>query len=323
MINLNDIQQAQARIAPYLRRTETVRSQTLSQRLGTNVYLKLELFQKTGSFKPRAAFNKMLLLNEEQRRAGTVAVSGGNFAQGVAYAGRTLGLQTTIFMPAYTPQNYLDATRAYGARVELRPDIQSAFDGADMLRQEGLAFLHPYDDPEIMAGSGGIGLEILEQVPAVTDVFVSVGGGGLMSGVTMALKSLKPEVRVWSVETEGAAALGKALEAGQPVRLVPTSLAKTLGAPVIAADALAIAQQYVTRHTLVTDEEAYRAERFLLERTKILTELSASCTLAAAEKLRKSTSGENFTPESHVVLILCGGNVSLEDLVGYKSKFEG
>jgi threonine dehydratase len=317
MINLNDIQQAQARIAPYLRRTETVRNQTLSQRLGTNVYLKLELFQKTGSFKPRAAFNKMLLLDEGQRKRGAVAVSGGNFAQGVAYAGRTLGLETTIFMPSYTPQNYLDATRAYGARVELTPDIQSAFDGAQELQQQGLAFLHPYDDPEIMAGSGGIGLEILEQVPRVTDVFVSVGGGGLMSGVTMALKSLRPEVRLWSVETVGAETLEKALEAGQPVRLAPTSLAKTLGAPVIAADALAIAQKSIARHTLVTDEEAYRAQRFLLERAKILTELSASCTLAAAEKLR-----ENFGPESHVVLILCGGNVSLEDLVGYKGKFE-
>jgi threonine dehydratase len=294
-----------------------VRNHTLSQRLGTNVYLKLELFQKTGSFKPRAAFNKMLLLDEKQRQRGAVAVSGGNFAQGVAYAGQVLGLQTTIFIPSYTPQNYLAATRGYGAHVELADDIQAAFAGAEERQQHGVAFLHPYDDPAIMAGCGVVGLEILEQVPSATDVFVSVGGGGLMTGVTVAIKSLKPQVRIWTVETVGAATLEAALEAGHPMRIQPTSLARTLGAPVIAADALAIAQQSVVRHTLVTDEEAYQAQRFLLERAKILAELSAACTLAAAEKLR-----ENFSPESHVVLILCGGNVSLDDLVAYKTKFE-
>ncbi len=318
MITLRDIEDARTRIAPYVRRTETVQNHSLSQRLGTNLYLKLELFQRTGSFKPRAAFNKMLHLSEEERSRGVVAVSGGNFAQGVAYAGRTLGLRTTIVMPAYTPKNYLDATKSYGAQIELVPDIPSAFDLAEQYQQRGWVAVHPYEDPDIMAGNGTIGLELVEQVPEVTDVIVSVGGGGLMSGVTVAVKSLRPETRVWTVETEGAATLGSALDAGQVVQIQPTSLAKTLGATYVAADALRIAQQHVSQHVLVSDGEAYEAERFLLERAKILTELSAACTLAAAYRLQK-----HFSSENHVVLVLCGGNVSLDDLVGYKSKFEG
>jgi threonine dehydratase len=317
MINLDDISQATARIAPYLRRTATLPNQTLSRRLNTHVYLKLELFQKTGSFKPRAAFSKMLLLTPEERGRGIVAVSGGNFAQGVAYAATTLGLQSTIFMPSYTPRNYVEATEGYGAQVELMPDIQAAFDAAEQRKEHGSTLLHPFDDPDVMAGSGSIGLEMLEDVPQLTDVFVSVGGGGLMSGVTIALKALKPDVRIWSVETEGADALDQALKAGHSVPIKPTSLARTLGAPYVAPDAVTIAQKYVTQHTLVSDKEAFEAQRLLMERAKIFPELSAACTLAAADKLK-----HHFSHDSHVALIMCGGNVSIDDIVSYKNKFD-
>lgn len=316
MVTLDDIRAAYSRIAPYIRRTQTVKNHSLSKQLGTNVYLKLELFQKTGSFKPRAAFNQMLSLSDSERQRGVVAVSGGNYAQGVAYAGTTLGLPTRIFMPSFTPKNYLEATQSYGAELELTPDIQSAFDRAEQHKQQGQVFLHPYDDPVAMAGSGGVGLELLEDVPQVTDVFLSVGGGGMMSGVTVALKSLKPEIRLWTVETEGADALNQALQANQVVRIQPTSLARTLGAPYAAADALALAKQYVEQHTVVSDKEAYEAQRFLLERAKIVPELSAACNLAAAYKLQS-----NFSADSHVVLIICGGNVSLDDLVSYQRLF--
>lgn len=318
MITLNDIQEASSRIAPYIRRTPMTGSYSVGQLLGTNAYLKLELFQRTGSFKPRAAFSKMLRLTEAERLRGLIAVSGGNFAQGVAYAGRTLGIRTTVLMPATTPKNYLEATRSYGAEVELAPDIQSAFDQAEAYARAGRVVLHPYDDPAVMAGDGSIGLELLEDAPQLTDVIVSVGGGGLMSGVVVALKGLKPSIRVWTVETEGAATLERALQAGRVVRIQPTSLAKTLGAPYIAEDALRITQQHVERHTLVSDQEAYQAQRFLLERAKVLTELSAASTLAAALRLR-----EHFDADQHVALILCGGNVSLEDVIAYRGLFGG
>jgi threonine dehydratase len=318
MITLSDVQDAYSRIAPYVRRTPLAGSYSVSQALGTNAYLKLELFQRTGSFKPRAAFSKMLRLTEAERQRGPVAVSGGNFAQGVAYAGRTLNIRTTVVMPATTPKNYVEATRAYGAEVELAPDIQSAFDRAEAYAREGHVLLHPYDDPAVMAGDGSIGLELLEDAPQLTDVVVSVGGGGLMSGVVTALKGLKPSIRVWTVETEEAPTLARARQAGRVVRIQPTSLAKTLGAPYIAEAALQIAQQHVTQHVLVSDREAYQAQRFLLERAKVLTELSAASTLAAALHLR-----EHFNADQHVALILCGGNVSLDDLVAYQAMFEG
>ncbi len=317
MVALEEIVNAQKLIAPHIRHTWTVKNQSLSTQIGANVYLKLELFQKTGSFKPRAAFNKMLRLSREERDRGVVAVSGGNFAQGVAYAGSALEVRALIVMPAYTPRNYLEATRSYGAQVELVPDVDAAFETAERYRSRGWTFIHPYDDPDVMAGDGTLGLELIKDVPELTDMIISVGGGGLMSGCAVAVKGVKPDVRIWTVETEGADTLGRALQAGRVVRMKPTSLAKTLGAPFVAADALKIAQKYGEGHVLVTDREAYEAQRYLLERAKILTELSASCTLAAAHKLRP-----RFTGESHVALILCGGNMSLDDLVEYKRIFD-
>jgi threonine dehydratase len=317
MITLGDVKNAHSRIAPYVRRTTVVKSHTLSNKFGANLYLKLELFQKTGSFKPRGAFNKMLLHLDEARERGIVAVSGGNFAQGVAYTGHVLGIRTRIIMPQYTPANYIEATESYGAEVELVPDIQTAFHTAEEYNRQGWDYCHPYDDPEVMAGCGTIGLEIVQDVPEVSDVIISVGGGGLMSGITVAIKELKPDVRIWTVETEGADAMGRALQAGQVVQIQPTSLAKTLSAPYVAADALRIAQQLVQEHVIVTDREAFEAQRFLLERAKVLTELAASCTLAAAERLR-----DHFSTNNHVALVLCGGNVSLDTLAEYKRQFE-
>ena len=317
MITLKDIQSAREMIAPYVKRTPTQRNQTLSDKLGTNIYLKLELFQKTGSFKPRGAFNKMLRLSDEKKSRGVVAVSGGNFAQAVAYAGKVLGVQTRILMPEYTSKNYVEATQSYGANVELLPDIMAAFDAAEKYNRQGWNYFHPYDDPEAKQGYGTVGLELLEDIPELTDVFISVGGGGLIGGNAIAIKGLKPSVCLWSVETEGADSLGRALQAGEVVQIQPTSLAKTLGAPNVAADALRVAQQHVKTHTIVSDKEAFEAQRLLLERGKIATELAASCTLAAAKRRQ-----DNFTTDNHVALILCGGNISLDDLVEYRRLFE-
>lgn len=314
MINLADIHDAHNRISAYVKRTPLERNETLSRGLGTNIYLKMELFQKTGSFKPRAAFNKMLSLSKEEREHGVVAFSGGNFAQGVAYAGRVLGVTTRIVMPAYTPASYIEATRSYGAQIEIVPDISAAIARVGQYREQGWVFMHPYDDPFVFAGNGTMGLEIVEDVPDITDLLISVGGGGLMTGVITAIKSLKPSTRIWTVETEGSDALAQALQAGQVVEIKPTSLAKTLGAPNIAAAALAVAQKHVTQHLVVTDAEAIQEQGFLLERAKLITELAASCTLAAARRIQPQ-----FSPPDHVVLVLCGGNVSVKTLLEYHS----
>ena len=293
-------------------------SRTLSNKLGTNVYVKYELFQKTGSFKVRGAFNKLLQLTPGERSRGVVAVSGGNHAQAVAHAAKILGIDPVIVMPDSTPKNYLEATLGYGADVVLKPTIRQAFEEVESYRQRGRVFLHPFDDPQIMAGQGTVGAEVMDELPEVTDVVVSIGGGGLAGGVSTAVKSIKPEVRLWGVETLGADAMNQALEAGHPVELTEiTSIAKTLGAPQVSQLTLKIAQDLMEGVTVVSDDDAIRALILIAERLKVMTEPAASCTLAAAELLRS-----NFTPESHVVLIFCGGNISLDDICRFRMRVE-
>jgi len=309
-VMLADIQNARQRIAPCVRRTPLTASAVLSERLKTNVYVKLELFQKTGSFKVRGAFNKALGLKAEERGQGIVAVSGGNHAQAVAYAARTLGLKSIILMPESTPANYVDATRGYGAEIHFAANVGAAFAEVAEYERQGWAYIHPFDDPVVIAGQGTIGLEILEDVPQVTDIIVSVGGGGLIGGIATAVRSLKPSVRMWGVETEGADCMSKSLAAGHVVTLEAiTSIARTLGAPAPSELTLAMAQSLLENVTVVSDAEALVALRFLLERLKVLTEPAASCTLAAAERLK-----DQFSKERHVVLVLCGGNMPFEDL---------
>ena len=313
MITLSDIRKAQENISPYVKRTPLERSKTLSRHLGTNVYIKYELFQKTGSFKPRGAFNKMMSLTDEQRQKGVVAVSGGNHAQGVAYAAATLNMDAVILMPEDTPKNYLDAARSYGAAIELLPTIAAAFAEIERHQELGRTLVHPFDDELVIAGQGTVGLEILEDCPQVTDVFSSIGGGGLAGGVAIAVKSVKPDARVFGVETVGADAMAQAIAAGCVVQLPAiTSIAKTLGAPAVTERTMLLVQEYLESVTVVTDDEAIASLKFIVERLKVFPEPASSCNLAAAEKLRAE-----FSPDSHVVIILCGGNFSVADLCTY------
>jgi threonine dehydratase len=315
MITLADIQTAQTRIAGRVKRTPLVTSEAISARLGCPVYLKLEMFQKTGAFKVRGAFNKVLSIPPDRRGRGLVAVSGGNHAQAVAYVGGQLGLRSVIFMPEKTPRNYIEATKGYGAEVILVPNAHDAFQKVAAYEADGWTSVHPFDDPLVMAGQGTVGLEIVEDLPTVTDVLVSIGGGGFIGGVATAVKSLRPAARIWGVETEGADAMSQALAAGHPVLLTAiTSIARTLGAPSVSEQTLAMAKTYLESVTLVPDTEAASALRFLLERAKVLTEPAASCTLAAALRLR-----ERFNPASQVVLVLCGGNTAVDDLCSYQT----
>jgi len=313
-MDINDIRTAAERIKPYVKRTPLEYSQSLSGHLGTNVYVKYELFQKTGSFKPRGAFNKLLSLTDDERSRGVVAVSGGNHAQAVAYASSVLGIDAVIAMPVNTPSNYLEATRSYGATVDLQPTIRDAFKRVDEFQAEGRVFVHPFDDPLVIAGQGTIGLEILEEVPNATDIVVSIGGGGMAGGVALAAKAIKSDIRAWGVETVGADAMTQALAAGKPVEVEITSIAKTLGAPYVTERTLDLNRRLFESVTVVTDAEAVEALAFIAERLKVITEPAASCTLAAADQLRG-----NFSPDSNVVLIFCGGNTSLADACGYLS----
>jgi threonine dehydratase len=313
IMDIEAIKAAQKRMGAYVKRTPLEHSRALSDRLGTNVFVKLEVFQRTGSFKVRGAFNKILSLTDEEQQRGVVAVSGGNHAQAVAYAAAELGIRSVVLMPQSTPTNYVEATKGYGAAVELMPSIAEAFAEVKRYQGEGMAFVHPFDDPLVMAGQGTLGLEVMEDLPDATDVIVSIGGGGLAGGVATAVKSANPDTRVWGVETVGADAMSQALAEGKPVQLPAiTSIAKTLGAPAVSDATLALAQKYLEGVTVVPDPEAVDALRFVLERLKVLTEPAASCTVAAALRMQG-----NFGPGNKVVLVFCGGNVSVADLCGY------
>ena len=312
MITLNDVKAAAEKVSSYVRRTPLWKSETLSKRLGTNVYLKMELFQKTGSFKPRGAFNQILARENDVLDKGAVAISGGNFAQGAAYASRVLGVDIIVCMAEDTPKNYVDATRGYSATIDFSRDIQAAFNRYNELAEQGRTALHPFDNHYQMSGAGNVALEIFEDLPEITDLVISIGGGGLISGNTVAIKGLKPQVRVWGVETEGAATMKSAMDAGKVVNIKPTSMSRTLGSPFVAQDALTIAQEHLEGLLIVSDKQAIDAQQLILERTKVLPELAASCTLAAAEKIK-----DRFGPDDHLVLLMCGGNESVRNLVNY------
>lgn len=312
-VDISSIREARERIAPYVKRTPLEKSDSLSEHLGVNVFVKYELFQKTGAFKARGAFNKMLCMSDEERGKGVVAVSGGNHAQAVAYAASVLGVEAVILMPETTPRVYVEATRGYGATVELLPTIAEAFTRISHYTDGGMVFVHPFDDPLVIAGQGTVGLEVMDDLPGATDIILSIGGGGFAGGTAVAVKGINPAIRVWGVETVGADAMSQAVAAGRPVELPAiTSIAKTLGAPSVSDLTLNLTREYLENITVVSDAEAVDAMVFILERLKVITEPAASCTLAAARLLKG-----NFGPSTNLVLVLCGGNTGARDLCRY------
>ncbi len=322
MLLLSQIQSAQQRIRSYLHRTPLIRSRSLSDRWGTNVYLKLECLQKTGSFKPRGAFNKLLSLSQLEKTRGVVGVSGGNHAQGLAYAARELDVSAVICMPETTPENYLAATRSYGAEIRLFPDIHTAFSAAAEMQKEGRIYVHPFDDILVAAGQGTIGLEVMEDLPVVSRCYVSIGGGGLIGGVATVLKhpsmlGSTPETqptRIIGVETEGADVMAQSIAADRLVQMPAiTSIARTLGSPSASPFTFQMVKSLVDQLIVVSDAECVRELIYLLERAKILIEPAAACCLAAAER-----QSSEFLPEENIVVVLCGGNVSVGDLCAWR-----
>jgi threonine dehydratase len=315
-LSLPMIEQAAALIAPHVLRTPLLPNSAMSALLGTRVSLKYELFQETASFKPRGAFNKLLSLTPEQRGRGLLAVSGGNHGKGVAYAARKLGLRARILMFQATAPSAVAACRAYGAEVELLPTPADAFARAAELEREGLTFVHPFADPLVVAGQGTLGLELLQDAPDVTDVIASIGGGGMIGGVAAAVKALRPQVRVWGVETVGADAMSHALAAGRVVQLqAVTSLAATLGAPSVSELTLDLVRRSVEEVLVVPDRDAVADLLWILDHCHLLVEPAAACTLSAARLLR-----ERFGPDRHLVIILCGASISLDELAAFRAK---
>src|SRR5690242_16386152 len=245
LLSLDDIRAGARAISGHVERTPTVPSPGLSALLGVPVTLKLELLQRSGSFKPRGVAMKLLALSRVERDAGVVAVSGGNHGIAVAEVAAGMNIRATVVMARSAPPRSIERIRAAGAELRLTEDMGSAFVLLQELVDEGLTLVHPFDDRVVVAGQGTVGLELAEDAPKLTDVLVSIGGGALISGVAVALKASLPDVRVWGVETVGADAMSRALGAGQPVEIAPTSIASTLSAPHVCSLTLEHVRQLV------------------------------------------------------------------------------
>jgi threonine dehydratase len=316
LIGIDDIRAAAGRIGGHVLRTPTLASPGLSAHLGVPVALKLELLQRTGSFKPRGVASKLLTLSDAERSAGVVAVSGGNHARAVAAVAAGMGVTATVVMPASAPTGSVAAVRAAGATLRLTPDMTGAFALTEELRAAGATLLHPFDDPVVVAGQGTVGLELAADTPDVTDVLVSIGGGGLISGVATAVRALLPEVRVWGVETEGADAMARALAAGGPVPLAPTSIASTLSAPHVSALTYAHVTALVEDVLVVSDAEAVRGMLVFAEEAKLWVEPATGCLVAAAHRVV-----ERVGPVARLGLVACGGNVTAAEVRGWVDRF--
>jgi len=316
LISLDHITEAAERVAGHVVRTPTVPSPGLAHHLGVPVTCKMELLQRTGSFKPRGAVHKLLGLSAAERAAGVAAVSGGNHGIALADAAAALGVAATVVMPETAPQRSIAAARALGTDVRLTPDVSAAFALLDELVAAGRTLVHPFDDPAVIAGQGTVGLELAADAPDVTDVLVSIGGGALISGVATALRALLPQARVWGVETEGADSMSRAIAAGAPVTMTPTSIVATLAPPFVAELTLAHVSALVEDVIVVPDADAVRGCLTFAEEAKIWTEPAAGCLLPAAHQVL-----DRVGPDARLGLVVCGGNVTATDLAGWVQRF--
>lgn len=307
----SDIVDAQSVLNKVVKETPLERSKSFSVMSGCEVYLKLENLQTTGSFKVRGAYYKIKNLSADETANGVLCASAGNHAQGVAYAATRLGVKSTIFMPVFAPPLKVIATRSYGAEVILKGEtFDDAFEAAlEFGEQSGATFVHPFNDPYIIAGQGTIGLEIFDQMRDVQDVLVPIGGGGLISGIAIALKQLNPKIRIIGVEAAGAESMKLSIEKGEPI---------TLNSADTIADGIAVkspgnltfdaTHELVDELVVVNDAEMARAAYLILQRAKILTEPSGVAAVAAVLNRKVDLRGRKVVP------VVSGGNINMSIL---------
>lgn len=309
MVDIHDIRAAQQHIDGRVHRTPLLGSRTLSERIGAATLLKVEAFQRTGSFKARGVLNRLRHLSAEERERGLVTVSAGNHAQAVAWGAGLEAVRAVVVMPEHASPAKVEACREYGAEVVLHGDVFGAFARMQELRDaHGYTLVHPFDDPHVIAGQGTVGAELCEDIPDVDLVVVPVGGGGLISGVAVAVRALHPRARIIGVEPAGAPAVRRALDAGAPVRLEEiATIADGLGAPMTGPVALEHIRALVDDIVTIPDDSIVAALRFLLERCKLLVEPAGAAGVAALLDGTIIASGRT-------AIVLSGGNIDLQRL---------
>lgn len=305
-VSLDDIHAARRRVMPHLHRTPMLHSRTLGEMAGVDLALKAEIFQRTGSFKARGALNALMQLSDEQKAHGVITLSAGNHGQGIAFAASMVGTRAAVFMPETAVPTKVDAIRGYGAEPKFAPGMEGIFPLMESYQQEhNLTFVPPFSDRNIIAGQGIVGLEILEDEPDVDTVIVPIGGGGLISGIALAIKSQRPDVRVIGVEPVGSNIVKKSLESGKLEQAHDIhTVADGLAAPFAGDLTQAIIKHYVDEVVLVEDEEIVDALKLILSRVKVLTEPAGAAATAAL-----LTGKAGIERDSHVVTVLSGGNI--------------
>jgi len=312
-ITIDNIRSAADALAGQVLRTPSIGSRVLSDLCDTEIVLKLENMQITGSFKPRGAYMKLTSLSDDERTAGVVAASAGNHAQGVAYHAHRLGIPATVYMPEATPFTKIARTESLGAHVELcgKTLAEARQFAMEIVERKNKIFVHPYDDELVVTGQGTVGLEIAEDWDTFQTVLVPIGGGGLCSGCAMALRLLRPEVRILGVEPIGGASMKAALSAGEPVTLDRSeSIADGL-LPVRTGDLTFRHVRELVDDVVLVDEESIReAAAFLLVQLRLVVEFSGAATVAAL------ISGQVDTTNRKTVAVVSGGNIDPSVLIG-------
>ena len=309
-----DFAQARAFVAPYVHKTPLLSSRLLNEATGFDVRLKAELFQRGGSYKIRGPLNKIAHLSEEDRARGVICSSAGNHSQGVALAARQYGIPAVVVMAENATPTKIAATRAYGAEVVLHGTIwdEANEKALELVRERDLTYIHPFDDPQLIAGQGTVGLEIYEDYPDVEVAVVPIGGGGLISGVSMALKSLNPAIRIIGVESSGAPAMKRSVEAGQRVTLDEVNcIIDGLRVKRVGAHTLSVVRRFVDEIVTLPDERIFDAVLWIMSYMKLVAEGAAASTVGALlEGLVRAS------PDTRVVCVLSGGNLDVEKLRG-------
>ena len=312
---MGDFQAALARIAPHIKRTPLLTSRQLSELTGLDVRLKAELFQRVGSYKIRGPLNKFALMPENEKRRGVICSSAGNHAQGVALAAKIHGIRAVVCMAANATPAKIAATKAYGAEVVLHGTIwdEANEKARELARTQGLTYVHPFDDEQLIAGQGTLGLEIVQDWPEVDAVVVPIGGGGLISGISMAVKSFRQKIRVIGVESSDGPAMKKSIEAGHLETIDCKTIIDGLRVRRVGEITFSVVQRFVDEIVALPDREIFDAMIWIMERCKLMVEGAAAAPVAAL-----LAGLVKLPPGSHVAAVLSGGNVNLDQLRGLK-----
>ena len=314
-LTLKDFEETRARNAPHIKHTPLLTSRQLSERTGFDIRLKAELFQRVGSYKIRGPLNKFALMPEEQKRRGVVCSSAGNHAQGVALAAKIHGIRAVVCMATNATPAKIAATKAYGAEVVLHGTIwdEANEKAKELVRDQGLTYVHPFDDEQLIAGQGTLGLEIVQDWPDVDAVIVPIGGGGLIAGVSMAVKSHNPNIRVIGVESSDGPAMQRSVEAGELQTIDCQTIIDGLRVRRAGVLNFSVVQRFVDEIVALPDREIFDAMIWVMERCKLVVEGAAAAPVGALlQNLVK------LPPGSKVAVVLSGGNLNLDQLRGLK-----